>query len=80
MTVVVYWTEPEEPEMWEGPMYLLAHHSEEAAKKSFVAFRSAPDWRAVKQASEEVSGGSLTKPENGVQSQFLQATDYSPLQ
>jgi len=61
MTNVVYWTEPEEPEMWEGLMYLLAHHSEEAAKKSFAAFRSDPEWLAVKQASEEMSGGSLTK-------------------
>ncbi len=37
-------------------MYLLAHDSEEAAKKSFAAFRSDPDWLAVKQASEEMSG------------------------
>jgi hypothetical protein len=79
MTNVVYWTDSEEPEMWEGLMYLLAHDSEEAAKKSFAAFGSDPEWLAVKQAFEEMSGGSLTKPENGVQSQFLNATDYSPL-
>jgi hypothetical protein len=79
MTNVVYWTEPEEPEMREGLIYLLAHDSEEAAKESFAAFRSDLEWQAVKKASEEMSGGSLTKPENGVQSQFLNATDYSPL-
>jgi len=54
MTNVVYWTDSEEPEMWEGLMYLLAHDSEEAAKKSFAAFRSDPEWLAVKQASEEM--------------------------
>ena len=79
MTNVVYWTAPDEPELWEGLVYLLAHDNEEAAQKSFAAFRSDPEWLAVKKASEEMSGGSLTNAENGVQSLFLQATDYSPL-
>ena len=79
MTNVVYWTAPDEPELWEGLVYLLAHDGEEAAQKSFAAFRSDPEWLAVKKASEEMSGGSLTNAENGVQSLFLQATDYSPL-
>lgn len=79
MTNVGYWTAPDPPEQWEGLIYLLAHDSEEAAQKSFAAFRSDPEWLAVKKASEEMSGGSLTNAENGVQSQFLQETDYSPL-
>jgi hypothetical protein len=65
--------------MREGLMYLLAHDREKEAKKSFATFRSDPEWLALKQASEEMSGGSLTKAENGVQSQFLNATDYSLL-
>jgi hypothetical protein len=79
MTNVVYWTAPDKPELWEGLVYLLAHDSEEAAQKSFAAFRSDPEWLAVKKASEELSGGSLTIAENGVKSMFMQATDYSPL-
>jgi len=46
---------------------------------STVKFAAKREWLAVKQASEEMSGGSLTKAENGVQSQFLSATDSSPV-
>jgi hypothetical protein len=58
-------------------IYLLAHPSEEAAKKAWDAFRADPEWIAAKQASEEKAGGSLTLPD-GMQSVFLQPTDYSP--
>jgi hypothetical protein len=60
-------------------VYLLAHESEEAAKESFAAFRKDPDWLAAKEASEKAAGGSLTAKERGVVSEFLEATDYSPL-
>jgi hypothetical protein len=60
-------------------VYLLGHKSQEAAKASFAAFRSDPEWLAAKQASEEAAGGSLTNPEKGVVSEFLVPTDYSPL-
>ncbi len=59
-------------------IYLLAHKSEEAAKKSFDAFRMDPDWLAARKASEEKGGGSLTE-KGGVVSEFLVPTDYSPL-
>ena len=59
-------------------VYLLAHASMEAAKKSFAAFRADPAWTSARKASEEKAGGSLTVP-NGVKSVFLKATDYSPL-
>jgi hypothetical protein len=58
--------------------YILAHKSEDAAKESFTAFRNDPNWIAVKKASEEKAGGSLTIPD-GVKSQFYEATDYSPI-
>lgn len=59
-------------------IYLLAHRSQQAAEKSFAAFRSDPDWIAARKASEEKAGGSLTE-KDGVRSLFLKPTDYSPL-
>jgi hypothetical protein len=58
-------------------LYLLAHKSEEAAKKSFDTFRMDPAWTNAKEASERKAGGSLTE-KDGVKSLFLKATDYSP--
>lgn len=59
-------------------VYFLAHASKEAAAKSFAAFRTDPEWIKAKSASETAVGGSLTIPE-GVKSEFLTATDYSPV-
>jgi hypothetical protein len=59
-------------------IYLLAHKSEEAGKKSFDTFRTDPDWVAARKASEEKAGGSLTVPD-GVKSVYMKPTDYSPL-
>jgi len=58
-------------------IYLLAHDSVEAAKKSFDAFRLDPDWLAARTASEKKAGGSLTAAKDGVVSIFMKATDYS---
>lgn len=58
-------------------MYLLAHASEEAAAKSFDAFRKDEAWVKAKEASEKKAGGPLTE-KDGVKSLFLKATDYSP--
>jgi len=60
-------------------IYLLAHKSQDAAKKSFDAFRMDPEWTAARKASEEKGGGSLTEAKDGVLSEFLTPTDYSPL-
>ena len=61
-------------------IYLLHHQSEEAAKASFDAFRADPAWVAAKEASEKKAGGSLTVAQpNGVKSEFLIPTDYSPV-
>jgi len=78
MQNIVYWT-PDEPESQQRLIYLLAHQSQEAAKESFAGFRADPDWLAAKKASEETAGGSLTVKENGVLSEFLEATEYSLL-
>ena len=59
-------------------IYLLHHQSEDAAKASFGAFRADPAWIAAKGASEQKAGGSLTI-KDGVKSEFLNPTDYSPV-
>lgn len=79
MENLIYW-QPMDGEKWDLQLiYLLSHKSEAAAKESFAAFRADPDWIAAKKASEEKTGGSLTNPDKGVVSEFLEATDYSPL-
>lgn len=52
-------------------IYMLAHQSRDAAKKSWDAFRADPEWTAV--AKE--SGVGPVK----VESVFLEPTDYSPM-
>ena len=59
-------------------IYILAHASPEASKASFDAFRADPDWIKAKADSEAAAGGSLTV-EDGVKSELLKATDYSPV-
>ncbi len=59
-------------------IYLLGHTSVDAAKESFAAFRTDPEWLAAREASEQKAGGSLTEKEKGVVSEFFVATDYSP--
>lgn len=58
-------------------VYLLSHASQDAAKKSFDAFRMDPDWVKARADSEKAAGGSLTV-KDGVKSLFMKATDYSP--
>ena len=77
MENVIYWTKtPDQQGAGTTLIYLLAHKDKEAAKKSFDAFRQDPDW--VKAKTESEKNGSLTV-QNGVKSEFLVPTDYSPL-
>lgn len=79
MTNIAYWTLLADQDGADRTLvYLLAHAGKEAREKSFAAFRDDPNWIAVRQASEEKAGGSLTE-KNGVQSVLLQGTDYSPI-
>lgn len=59
-------------------IYFLAHKSVDAAKASFASFRDDPAWKAALKDSEEKAGGSLTT-KGGVRSEFMKATDYSPI-
>jgi hypothetical protein len=74
MTNIGYWT-PQDPKLASTTLiYLLAHESRDAAKKSWSAFNADPEWQAVKAASE-ANGAIVTK----VDSVFLDAVDYSQL-
>jgi hypothetical protein len=78
MTNLFYWTPMADQKNADSTLvYMLAHKDEEAAKASFAAFRADPVWIAAKDASEKDGGGSLTVPD-GVKSEFLKATDFSP--
>jgi NIPSNAP len=60
-------------------IYFLVHKSAEAQANSFAQFRADPEWIDIKAKSEVRGGGSLTVPD-GVKSELLRATDYSPVQ
>lgn len=55
-------------------VYLIAHQSREAAKKSFADFGADPDWKKARDASE--ADGKIVEK---IESVFLKPTDYSPL-
>jgi hypothetical protein len=74
MTNIGYWTPQDGPLAGNTLIYILAHDSREAAKKSWDAFRADPEWQKVRTESE-AAGPIVSK----IDSVFLQATDYSPL-
>ncbi len=79
ITNIAYWNPIEgQPGAGEKLVYIIAHKSVEAAKESFGTFRKDPAWIAARKASEEKAGGSLTV-RGGVKSEFMNASDYSPM-
>jgi len=79
MTNVAYWTLMSDQKGADATLvYILAHKSQDAAKAGFAEFGKDPEWQAARKASEDKAGGSLTI-KGGVQSLFMQATDYSPI-
>jgi hypothetical protein len=79
MTNIGYWVPlPGEKGADDTLIYFLSHKSVDAAKQSFGAFVGDPAWKAAMKASEESAGGPLTA-KGGVRSQFMKATDYSPI-
>ncbi len=78
MTNLFYWIPMADQKNADNTLvYFLAHTSADAAKASFTAFRNDPVWVAARDASEKDAGGSLTVAD-GVKSEFLKATDFSP--
>jgi hypothetical protein len=55
-------------------IYILAHKSEEAGKKSFEQFQKDPEWIKVKSDSEQ--NGKLAEK---VESQYLKALPFSKI-
>lgn len=74
MASVAYFSPEDTPLSSNTLVYLLAFPSREAAKKSWDAFRSDPEWKKVA-AETQANGPIVTK----VESVFLDATDYSPM-
>jgi len=78
MENIAYWTttDPTKPDDSGQArlVYLLAHDSEAAGKKSFDAFRKDPDWVKAKEESEK--NGPITVK---VESVYMQPTDYSKI-
>ena len=74
MTNVGYWTPEDAPLSQNTLIYILAHTSREAAKKSWDEFRNDPEWKQAKGASE--AGGPIVEKTASV---FMDATAFSPL-
>ena len=75
MEIVGFWIPTDKEQGAENKLvYILAHKSREAAKKSFADFGKDPEWQKARAESE--ANGKLVEK---VESVFLSATDYSPL-
>lgn len=73
MKNIIYWT-PDDPKLKGNTLvYVLAHKSRGAAKKSWNAFRNDPEWKKAFAESRK-NGRIVTR----VVSQFLNPTGYSP--
>ena len=75
MRNVGYWVPADAPRSEDTLIYILQHDSREAAQQSWRAFIEDPEWRA---AFEELNAdGRLAA---SVESLFMEATDFSPMQ
>lgn len=74
MTNIGYWVPRDSALAQNTLIYILAHPSREAARESWRAFGSDPEWRQVAAASE-ADGRIVSR----VESVFMDATDYSPI-
>jgi hypothetical protein len=69
--------EPPQAGSKDSLIYLLAHQSLESGEEAFKKIKADRDWATIKERSEEEAGGPLVQP-SGVESIYLEATDYSP--
>jgi len=70
---VAYWTPLDEPAKSSTLIYILAHPSREAAAANWKAFQDDPEWKSVRDKSEE--GGKIVEK---VDSTYMVLTDFSP--
>ena len=73
MKGVFYSVAAEAPESQNTYLYVLAHESRDAAKKSWDDFRNDPAWKSLRETSE--ANGPLV---GKVESIFVTPTDFSP--
>lgn len=74
MTLVGFWTYADAPESENTLVYILAHESREAAKKSWDGFRNDPVRKQVWAETEK--DGPINQK---VESVFINPTDFSPI-
>jgi NIPSNAP len=70
---VAYWTPLDEPAKSATLIYILEHPSREAAAANWKAFQDDPEWKSVRDKSEE-NGKLVVK----VDSTYMALTDFSP--
>src|SRR6266436_3135668 len=73
MKNLAYWTPLDEPAKSNTLIYVLAHASREAAAANWKAFQDDPEWKSVRDKSEE--NGKLVEK---VDSTYMALTDFSP--
>jgi hypothetical protein len=74
MTLIGFWVPTDPKGAEETLVYIVAHPSEEAAKKAWDNFRKDPDWLKAKAESEK-NGPIVSK----VEAKFFSPTDYSKI-
>jgi hypothetical protein len=74
MTNIGYWVPQDGPQSKNTLIYILAHSSRDAAKKSWDGFRTDPDWQKVRTASE--ADGKIVEK---VEPVFLTPADFSKI-
>ena len=70
---VAYWTPLDEAAKSSTLIYILAHPSREAAAANWKAFQDDPEWKSVRDKSEE--NGKLVEK---IDSTYMVLTDFSP--
>jgi hypothetical protein len=70
---IAYWTPLDEPAKSSTLIYILAHPSREAAAANWKAFQDDPEWKGVRDKSEE--NGKLVEK---IDSTYMALTDFSP--
>jgi NIPSNAP len=70
---IAYWVPTDEPLKGKTLIYIIAHPSREAAAANWKAFQDDPEWKRVRDKSEE--NGKLVEK---IDSTYMSLTDFSP--
>jgi hypothetical protein len=75
MTNIGYWVPQDSPARENTLIYVVSHASRDAAKASWAAFIADPEWKKVSEDSQK--DGKIVEK---LESVFMDAADYSPIQ